>query len=111
MLFRKRLNFEGSHSEAVNPERVATHFARLRAVIYHSNILDPSSVSNFDESGFSIRGMTLGERAKCIVLGDSRVNTRELKFRRTFDYVTVMPVVSATGQVLTQVIVLPGMEA
>ena len=55
--------------------------------------------------------MTLGGREKCIVAHNSRPNTRELKFKGSIDYVTVMPVVSATGQVYTPVIVLPGVNA
>lgn len=64
---------------------------------------------NSDESGFSLRGMTLG-RSKCIVRSVMRANTRELKFRGTCDHVTVMPVISAAGQVMTPLVVFPGRE-
>ncbi len=60
---------------------------------------------NLDESGFSIRGMALGGREKCVVGKEVRPNTRYLKFQGSMDHVTVMPVVSATGQVYTPVVI------
>ncbi len=55
--------------------------------------------------------MALGGREKCVVEKEVRLNTRYLKFKGSIDHVTVMPVVSATGQVYTPVVNLPGKKA
>lgn len=68
-----------------------------------------TQVFNLDECRFSIRGMTLG-RSKCVVQKGTQGNTKEPKFRGTFDHVTMMPVISASGQVMTPLFVLPGKE-
>lgn len=108
---RKRVNLENARCEAMNPDTVAEHFARIRAITEKHGINDPTRIINLDESGFSIRGMTLGGRSKCVVSQGSRGNTTEPKFKGTCDHVTLMPVVSASGQAYTPVIVLPGKEA
>ena len=72
---------------------------------------DGRFVFNLDESGSSIRGMTLGGCEKCIVKREGPANTKNLTFRGCTDHVTLMPVVSATGQVYTPVVVLPGKQA
>lgn len=108
---RKRVNLEQDRALAMNPTTVAAHFTRLKAVIEKYDIHDPSRIFNLDESGFSIKGMTLGGRAKCIVSEGARGNIVEPKFRGSCDHVTLMPVVSAAGQALTPVVVLPGKEA
>ena len=111
LALKTRINLEHDRSLAMNPENVATHFARIKALCAKHSISDGCYVFNLDESGFSIRGMTLGGRSKCIVQRGTRANTREPKFKGTCDHVTLMPVVSAAGQVYTPVVVLPGKEA
>lgn len=54
--------------------------------------------------------MMIRGRLKSLVTKNSRGNTRDPKFRGSCDHITVMPVVSAAGQALTTVIVLPGTE-
>lgn len=110
LTLRRRVQLEADRADAMNPENVATHFARLHAICEKHSINDSSRIINLDESGFSLRGMTIG-RAKCIVKSGTRGNTRELKFRGSCDHVTLMPVVSAAGQVFTPLFVLPGKEA
>lgn len=61
-------------------------------MIDHFNIRNPYRLFDFDESGFPIRWMTLGERAESNKVKNSRDNTRETKLKRTFDYVIVMRV-------------------
>lgn len=54
--------------------------------------------------------MTLG-RSKCIFKRDESGNTREVQFRGSCDLVSLMPIVSATGQIMTQLVILPVVEA
>lgn len=95
----------------MTPEIVATHFARIRGLCDKYSIKQGSCIFNLDESGFSIRGMTLGGRKKCIVKKGTRANTKYVKFKGTVDHVTLMPVVSGSGQFYTPVFVLPGIES
>lgn len=53
--------------------------------------------------------MILG-RSKSIVKSVTRGNNRDLKFRGTCDYVTLIPFVSAADQILTTIVVLPCVE-
>lgn len=110
LTLRKRVNLEAERAEAVTPENLATHFARIKALMDKHDITEADQVLNLDESGFSMRGMSFG-RSKCLVQQGTRANTRELKWRGTCDHVTVMPVISAAGQVFTPLFVLPGAEA
>lgn len=91
--------------EDVNPENLYTHFSPTRALIEKHKIADPTSILNLDEAVFSIRGMTLVSTTFVAKKG-TRGNIRESNFRRTCD--TLMPVVSAAGQIFTAHIVLPG---
>ncbi len=57
---KTRANLEHDRAAAMTPEIVATHFARIRALCVKHNIIHGAHIFNLDESGFSIRGMTLG---------------------------------------------------
>ncbi len=50
----------------------------------------------------------LVEENSVLLKKEVRPNTRYLKFQGSIDHVTVMPVVSASGQVYTPVVILPG---
>lgn len=54
------MNVELSKAEAMKPQNVASHFARIRSLCAKNDINDPLRIFNDDESGFSIRRMTLG---------------------------------------------------
>ncbi len=68
----------------MNPETVAVHFARIKSLCSKHNIAEGCYIFNLDESGFSIRGMALGGREKCVVEKEVRPNTRYLTFPRFF---------------------------
>lgn len=94
----------------MNPENVATHFARVRALCEKFDI-DETRLINLDESGFSIRMTNYeyysgndvwGIKVRC----EDRY-TSEKKFRGTCDHVTLMPVLSASEQIYTPLVVLP----
>lgn len=87
----------------MRPDVVAKHLARVRVTCEKNN--------NLDYSGLSVRGMTLGGREKCIVTNKALANTKDLLFRGSIDHVTLVSVVSATGQAYTPLVVLPGKEA
>lgn len=53
--------------------------------------------------------MTNG-RVKCAVKPEERDNTRVIQFCGSFDHVTLMTVISAVCQVMTPLVVLPGVE-
>jgi hypothetical protein len=52
--------------------------------------------------------VALGGKAKAVPAKGCHGNARELKFRGSIDHITFMPVVSAAGQALRPVVVLPG---
>lgn len=87
---------------------MATHFACVQLLCEKYNI-DATRLFNIDKSGFSIRSMTLG-RTKCIVQVGSRGNTSEPKLCGKCEHVTFMPVISASSQIYTPIVVLSGME-
>lgn len=49
--------------------------------------------------------------SKCVTRDGRRGNTTEIKFRGSVNHVTLMPVLSAAGQVFNPLIVLPGVKA
>lgn len=105
---RGRIVLENERAESMAPPNNATHYNRLlKALVETFNINDPSRIFNFGKSDFSINGMTFG-RSKCIVKSDTRDNTRDPMFKGTRDHVTLMPVISASGEVLNPLLVLPG---
>lgn len=108
---KSTVNLEHERAEAMCPENVAAHFARIRALADKHDITEPFQVFNLDESGFSIKGMSYGSRSKRIVRNGSRANARQLKWRGTCDHVTLMAVVNAAGQSYTPLVVLPGVQA
>lgn len=57
-----------------------------------------------------MRGMTL-RQAKCIVKCDRRGNIKEIQFKGPCDHVTLMPLIFATGQIMTPLVFLTGVEA
>ena len=95
----RRVNLESDRAVAMSPENVASHYARVRAH-FEKYEIDATRILNLYESVFSIRSMTLG-RSKCLVKIGSRGNTTEPKFRATCDHVTIMTVISASGQIYT----------
>lgn len=111
LTLKSRVNLEHDRADAMNPENCAKHFARIKALCDKHGINDGCYIFNLDESGFSMRGMTLGGRTKCVVQRGTRANTREVKFRGTVDHVTLMPVVSGSGHIYTPLFVLPGVKA
>lgn len=74
------------------------------------DIWDPDRIFNLDKSGFSMRGMMLGS-TKRVFKWSERGNTREIQFRGTCDHVKLLQVISAAGQIMTPIVVLPGVEA
>lgn len=73
------------------PEHIAKHFALVEALMDEHDIRDPTRIFSLNESGVSIRGMTM-ERGKCVVNRGTRGNTWEAKFRGTGDHMTFMQV-------------------
>lgn len=94
---------------AKSPENVAAHFACVKSLIKKHDINDVSRILNLGESGFNLRGMTLG-RSKCVVASGTGENMHEPKFRGPCDLVIIKLVISAAGQILTLLVVLPGAE-
>lgn len=78
--------------------------------MYKYDINESARIFNLDESGFSIRGMALS-CSKCAVKKGARGSTREVKFRGTFDHDTHIPVLSASGPILTPLFVLRGIPS
>ena len=108
---KSSVNLKYQRAEAMCPENVAAHFARIRALCSKHRITDAYQVFNLDESGFSLRGMTHGSRSKRIVKRGSRPNSREVKWKGKCDHLTMMAVVNAAGQTFTPLFVLPGIKA
>lgn len=106
---RKRVSLDQYRQQSMNPENLVKHFCRLRPDMKRFDIMDPTRIFNLDESGFSVKGMTLG-RSKFFVPKGRRGNSIESKFRGSCDHVTMMPVISAAGQILTPLFVLPRVE-
>ena len=52
LTLRRRVNLEHERSEAMNPENVAKHFSRIRALMDKHDIHCPTRIFNLDESGF-----------------------------------------------------------
>ena len=55
--------------------------------------------------------MSIGGRAKCVTPTQSKPNARFIKLKGNTEHVTIMSVVSGSGQIFTPVCVLPGKEA
>lgn len=91
-------------------ENVLKHFARLDASMSMFQIRYPAHAFDLHESGFSLKGMTLG-LSKSIITSDLRGNTRELIFCRLCDHVTLMPVVSPVGQILKSLLIPPRLDS
>lgn len=100
---------EAELHEAINPENISKHFAQLETLMTKNNIRNPTPLFNLDKFVFSMRGITLG-RPKFILKWDERGNTRDVKFRGSCDHVTLMPFVSAPGQIMMPLAVLPVVE-
>lgn len=59
LTFKNRVTLECARQEAMNPENVGNIFARLEIFIYKYDIHDPTRIFSLEESGFSIRGVTV----------------------------------------------------
>jgi hypothetical protein len=59
LTLRKRSNLEAARADAVSPETVAIHFARIEALCQLHKICNGRFIFNLDESGLSLRTMTL----------------------------------------------------
>lgn len=62
-------------------------------------------IFNIDESGFSIKMMTF-RRSKCVGKSGTRGNSTQPKFRGSCNHINMIPVVSASGKVLTPIFVI-----
>lgn len=58
---------ENEENKAINPEKIATHFAQLEDLMETYDIKNPTKIFNLDEYGFSIQGMALGTD-KCVLV-------------------------------------------
>lgn len=85
-----------THRETFRPSR-STHGQH--------DIGDPTRIFNLDEAWFSIRGITLG-RSKCVVNRGKGGNKVEANLRGTYDNLTLIPLVSAAGRIMTPTLVL-----
>lgn len=110
LTLKLRVFLECARAIVMSPQTVETHFSMLKSIIEKHDIKDPSCIFNVDESGFSIRGMAVG-RAKSVVESGTKANMLENRFQGTCDHVILMPVVSASRQFLTPLVVLPRKEA
>lgn len=109
LILRLRVSLEADRALSLNLENMAAHFARVCPVFEINANDDPSRVFNLDQSGFSMKGVTLG-RSKIVGRNGTRGNTREVKFRGAIRHFTLMPAFSAGRQSLTPLVVLPGKE-
>lgn len=104
-------DLENERAQAMSPEHVAEHFARVRTVLDKYRITEPTHVFNLDECGFSVKGMTWGRRVKRVVHAGTTSFQRTLTWTGSVDHVTCMAVVSAAGKAWTPAFVLPGVLA
>lgn len=102
---------ENERSEAMSPDIVAEHFARIRTLMDSYGIHDPTHVFNLDECGFSVKGMSWGRRVKRVAVEGTTVFQRTIAWQGSVDHVTCMAVVNAAGQIFTPAFVLPGVMA
>ena len=93
-------------AEAMCPENIAAHFARIKALAAKYKVMQPCHILNLDECRISIRRMNLGRRVKWVVQRRSRANARTLKWSGVVDHVTMMVVLNGAGQVYTPAFVL-----
>lgn len=89
---RLRVNLKSARADNMNLENVATDPDRISSIISKFHIHDPTKKINVHESGFSIYRMTFG-RSMCSEEEWTRGNRREIKFRGTFDYISLVSVV------------------
>lgn len=73
--------------------------------MHKKDIRYPSSIFKHDKLGLLIRDMTFGNE-KCVVETVKSANTQENQLRGTCDQTNNMLVLSALGQILTQLVIL-----
>lgn len=101
---------ESARKELRNPENTGKNFSRLESMMELHYVREPTRIFSKQESGFSICDMNCG-RAEGLVKQGTRGKTKEPKFRGSWDHVTFMTGFSVAGQIMTLILVLPGIEA
>ena len=104
---RRGQPLEEARAEAMDPARLAAHFARLRALCTKYNISSPAHVFNVDETGVSTRECS-GSRVKVVTPAGARANSKTLGWSSNAYRITIMPVVSGDGKCWSPVVVVPG---
>ena len=95
------VELERERSDAMSPDNVARHFARVQHILKSHGINEPTHVFNLDECGFSVKGMTWGRKVKRIVADGSTCYMRTIAWQGSLDHVTMMAVVNAACQSFT----------
>lgn len=107
---KRRTNLQKMRADAMSPQNLAEHFARLAQAYKEYQICSPEQIFNIDESGFSVRTATHA-RSKALFNSKGRSNSTELKWTANAQHVTIMPVVSGDGRAWSPLVVLPGARA
>ena len=102
---------ENKRVEAMSAANVAEHIARVQAACKRYNIKDGSRVFNMDQSGISFAKMCGRSLRKAVTPENIKPVQIAVRTKGNLERVTIMPVVSASGQTYTPVIVFPGKQA
>lgn len=105
--YGSRQTLECSRAFVITPSDTASHFARLPQVYREYDIHSAMRVSFVDESGLSTRTAARA-RAKALMSSMRRNYAIKLSSTENAEHVTILPVVSACGEVWNPVLILPG---